>query len=67
LPPGAIVPAGIIRRVKARMAAHCHEPEGVSFIPEAAAKAGVYRMGCGMCDTPTTCGEDVAVLEVLTQ
>lgn len=67
LPPGVPVPAGIVQRVKARMAAHCHEPEGISFIPALDAERGVYRMGCGMCDTPVTCGEDVRVLEVLTR
>jgi hypothetical protein len=51
--------------IKVRLAAHCHEDEEIRFVTHKEVACGFAREGCSRCDTPATCGQDVAILEVL--
>lgn len=50
--------------IRCRVAAHCHESEQVLFVALADILKGSVRLGCGLCDTPASCGEDVSIIEI---
>lgn len=47
-----------------RVAAHCHEPEQSIRVDLVDILKGTVRLGCGMCDTPASCGTEVSIIEV---
>jgi len=56
---------GIGYKLECRVAAHCHESEGTAYVYFEDVVRGETKLGCGMCDTPKSCGQQVPVLEVL--
>jgi hypothetical protein len=51
--------------IKVKLAEHCHEPSEISYVTHKEVACGFAREGCSRCDTPATCGQDVAILEVI--
>jgi hypothetical protein len=61
----ALIELKIPKTLKCRVAAHCHMPEEKLWLNEWEIKQGKVRLGCSMCDCPTSCGSNVEILEVL--
>ena len=65
VPRECVDAVGALRRVKVRVAAHCHEKEQIISVTHPEAESGIVRMGCGLCDSSFRCGDDVKILEVI--
>ncbi len=58
-------PIGVGYKLQCRVAAHCHEREGTAYVYFEDVVRGETKLGCGICDTPRSCGDWVRILEVL--